>query len=179
MKLPLYVISLALVFVCLLSASAQKRRSATTSPKSAAGLMVIDETLSVLRTRPSLFAEPIQRMRRGRKVQVLGTADADGVRFYRVVSAAGHAGWVQADALFGRSRNADEERLARLIAATDGFDQIELADAFLEMYPTSRFRAPILLLFGAMFHWLWRVRRRRTLPVLVREDSMPLATRAK
>jgi hypothetical protein len=25
---------------------------------------------------------------------------------------------------------------------------------------------PILLLFGAMFYWLWRVRGRRTLPVL-------------
>jgi uncharacterized membrane protein len=30
---------------------------------------------------------------------------------------------------------------------------------------------PILLLFGAMFYWLWRVRARRTLPVLVRHDS--------
>lgn len=38
---------------------------------------------------------------------------------------------------------------------------------------------PILLLFGAMFYWLWRVRARRTLPVLVRHDSMPLATRPK
>jgi hypothetical protein len=33
---------------------------------------------------------------------------------------------------------------------------------------------PILLLFGAMFYWLWRVRRRRPLPVLVRNDSLPL-----
>jgi len=31
---------------------------------------------------------------------------------------------------------------------------------------------PILLVFGAMFYWLWRVRGRRTLPVLVRNDSM-------
>jgi hypothetical protein len=38
---------------------------------------------------------------------------------------------------------------------------------------------PILLLFGAMFYWLWRLRGRRTVPVLVRHDSMPLATRAK
>ena len=36
---------------------------------------------------------------------------------------------------------------------------------------------PILLLFGAMFYWLWRVRGRRALPVVVRHDSM-LATRA-
>jgi len=35
---------------------------------------------------------------------------------------------------------------------------------------------PILLLFGAMFYWLWRVRGRRTLPVIVRHDSLALPT---
>jgi hypothetical protein len=29
---------------------------------------------------------------------------------------------------------------------------------------------PILLLFATMFYWLWRVRRRRPLPVIVRYD---------
>ena len=33
---------------------------------------------------------------------------------------------------------------------------------------------PILLIFGSMFYWLWRVRRRRTLPVLLRHDSISL-----
>ncbi|MEY2571925.1 MAG: hypothetical protein QOJ87_138 [Verrucomicrobiota bacterium] len=33
---------------------------------------------------------------------------------------------------------------------------------------------PILLIFGAMFYWLWRVRRRCTLPVVLRHDSIPL-----
>ena len=37
---------------------------------------------------------------------------------------------------------------------------------------------PIVLLFGAMFYWLWRVRGRRTLPVLVRHDSVAVAPRA-
>jgi hypothetical protein len=37
---------------------------------------------------------------------------------------------------------------------------------------------PILLLFGAMFYWLWRVRRRRALPVVVRHDS-PLTAPAE
>lgn len=32
---------------------------------------------------------------------------------------------------------------------------------------------------AAMFYWLWRVRGRRTLPVLVRHDSVPLVTRAR
>src|SRR5918993_4684805 len=31
---------------------------------------------------------------------------------------------------------------------------------------------PIVLLFGAMFYWLWKVRGRRMLPVLVRHDSI-------
>ena len=44
-------------------------------------------------------------------------------------------------------------------------------------FTTAPLRAlPILLLFGAMFYWLWRVRRRRTLPVLVQHDPKPLAT---
>jgi uncharacterized membrane protein len=33
---------------------------------------------------------------------------------------------------------------------------------------------PILLIFGAMFYWLWRVRRPRALPVVLRHDSTPL-----
>jgi uncharacterized membrane protein len=32
---------------------------------------------------------------------------------------------------------------------------------------------PILLIFGAMFYWLWRVRRRLPLPVIIRHDSIP------
>jgi uncharacterized membrane protein len=35
---------------------------------------------------------------------------------------------------------------------------------------------PLLLLFGAMFYWLWRVGGRRTLSVLVRHDSLALPT---
>jgi hypothetical protein len=34
---------------------------------------------------------------------------------------------------------------------------------------------PILLVFAAMFYWLSRLRGRRTLPVLVRHDSVPVA----
>ena len=148
MKLPLFPLSLVAVLVCLIPADAQRQRSRPSKNRPSAALMVVDETLSVLRTRPSLFAAPIQRMRRGRKVQVAGSTEADGVRFLKVTSATGHAGWIQADALFGRFRSGDEERFARLVAAADGFEQIELANAFFEMYPISKVRAPILLLFG-------------------------------
>jgi hypothetical protein len=110
--------------------------------------VVIDETLSVLRDRPSLFAEPVQRMRRGRKVVIQGISEADGVKFYKVAAPPAKVGWVQADAVFGAFRSTDEERLARLVQASDGFDQIEIAMEFFGLYPKSQFRAPILLLFG-------------------------------
>ena len=49
-----------------------------------------------------------------------------------------------------------------------------------EPFTTAPMRAlPILLLFGAMFYWLRKVRGRRTLPVLVRHDSIALVTPPK
>jgi hypothetical protein len=155
MKLPTLPLSLLLVFVCFLPAPAQKRKpviatkrqstSPTTYGKAA---VVIDENLSLLRMKPSLFADSIQRMRRGRRVQIMGMAEADGVVFYKISAPPSNFGWLQSDAVFGRFRANDEERLARVVQATSGFDQIELAKGFLEMYPASKFRPPILLLYG-------------------------------
>ncbi|HET9266080.1 MAG TPA: hypothetical protein VFO14_23725 [Vicinamibacterales bacterium] len=66
---------------------------------------------------------------------------------------------------------------ALFIAAGSFFSIRErVAKILPEPFTSGPMRAlPILLLFGAMFYWLWRVRRRRTMPVLVREESMPLA----
>jgi len=63
---------------------------------------------------------------------------------------------------------------ALFIAAGSFFSVRErVAKILPEPFTTGPMRAlPILLLFGAMFYWLWRVRSRRTLPVLVRHDSM-------
>src|SRR5215203_5473651 len=77
--------------------------------------VVLDETLSVLRIKPSLFADSVQRMRRGRTVKILSVTEADGVRFYRVLAPPHNTGWVQADAVFGRFRENDDDRLARLV----------------------------------------------------------------
>jgi uncharacterized membrane protein len=69
-----------------------------------------------------------------------------------------------------------------LFIAAGSFFSIEerVAKVLPEPFTTGPMRAlPILLLFGAMFYWLWRVRGRRTLPALVRHDPMLLATRAK
>jgi uncharacterized membrane protein len=47
-----------------------------------------------------------------------------------------------------------------------------------EPFTTAAMRAlPIALLFGVMFYWLWRVRGRRALPVLVRHDPVPPISR--
>ena len=70
---------------------------------------------------------------------------------------------------------------ALFIAAGSFFSiRARVATILPEPFTTAPMRAlPILLVFGAMFYWLWRVRGRRTLPVLVRNDSIPLPTRAK
>ena len=46
--------------------------------------VVVDERLAVLRRGPSLFARPIQRMRRGREVLISDARVSDGVTFFRV-----------------------------------------------------------------------------------------------
>jgi uncharacterized membrane protein len=70
---------------------------------------------------------------------------------------------------------------ALFIAAGSFFSIRErVAKILPESFTTAPMRMlPILLVFGAMFYWLWRVRRRRPLPVVVLHDSMPLATVAK
>ena len=70
---------------------------------------------------------------------------------------------------------------ALFIAAGSFFSVRERVATILpEPFATAPMRAlPILLLFGAMFYWLWKVRGRRTLPVLVRHDAQPLAARRK
>ena len=70
---------------------------------------------------------------------------------------------------------------ALFIAAGSFFSIRErVAKILPEPFTTGPMRAlPILLIFGAMFYWLWRVRRRRALPVALRHDSMPLAAAAE
>jgi hypothetical protein len=146
------------------SSSAQHRRPAATgrarsaaspkSPEIGQTAVVMDDTLSVLRVNPSLFSEAVQRMHRGRKVQIIGVAESDGVKFYHVSAPPANTGWVQADAVFGKFRAADEERFAHYVQALNGFDQIEAAFEFFQLYPTSKFRPSILLLFGDLLEEL-------------------------
>jgi len=110
--------------------------------------IVVDERLAVLRASPSLYAMPVQRMRRGRTISISGAKDADGVTFYRVSLPAEGVGWMQAEAVVGKFRRGDDERLARLVQSSEGFDQIERATIFLENFPKSPLRPAMLLLFG-------------------------------
>jgi len=158
MKNSLFPIFLLIFLISATTTEAQKRRAA---PKPTRNLIaaqksveksntavVVDERLSVLRLQPSLFAMPVQRMRSGRIVSVTGSKEADGVTFYRVSALPNNFGWVQADALFGKFRRGDDERLAKLVQSSDGFEQIERAQIFLETFPNSALRPAILLLFG-------------------------------
>jgi hypothetical protein len=69
---------------------------------------------------------------------------------------------------------------ALFIAAGSFFSIRErVARVFPEPFTTGPMRAlPILLLFSAMLYWLWRLRRHRALPVLVRHDAMQPTPRA-
>ena len=151
MRLPLIFVCSLIIITSFAPADAQKRRaekSVRAQSQISSTAVVMDETLSVLRARPSLFAPAIQRMRRGRKVAMTGSKEADGVTFYRIAAAPSGTGWIQADAVFGRFRPKDDERLARLMQASDGFDQIEIAEQFFELYPDSALRSSLLLLYG-------------------------------
>lgn len=154
-------LSLALsLFIALMFVSAQaqtKRRPPLAGKKpvvvqpreNANTAIVVDERLAVLRAAPSLYAMPIQRMRSGKILAVSGAKEADGVTFYRVAAAPpNNFGWVQAEAVVGRFRRGDDERFARLIQASDGFEQIERAMLYLENFPNSALRPAILLLTG-------------------------------
>lgn len=137
------------------SIEAQRRRSSSPPNKNSAAAaplinkaVVVDERLAVLRSAPSFFAQIVQRMRRGRAVTINGVKEADGVTFYRVLASPNNNGWVQAEALAGQFRRGDDARLAKLIQASEGFEQIERAQIFLETFPDSTLRPAILLLLG-------------------------------
>lgn len=158
MKNSLFSIFLLIFIAFTVNALAQKRRLVSkptripivaqkTIEKSNTGV-VIDESLSVLRSAPSLFAMPLQRMRTGRIVSITGSKEADGVTFYRVTALPNNSGWVQAEAVVGKFRRGDDERLAKLVQSSEGFDQIERARIFLDTFAASPLRPAILLLLG-------------------------------
>lgn len=151
----LSVSTLVLISLFSFSSFSQRRTAPRSSkPKPAAvkkatnEAVIIDQRLAVLRSSPSLYAKPIQRMSGGRRIAIGESKNADGVTFYRVNMSSKTSGWVQADAIASVSRAGDDERLAKLVQGSQGFERIERASIFIEMFPKSSFRPSILLLFG-------------------------------
>jgi len=147
-------LTLLLLFF-FLPAYAQKRRTTRSKTATAAHAseigktaVVVDEKLSILRVSPSLFAESVHRIQRGRSVRIQDVKEADGVRFFKVTVPPKYYGWVQADAVFFSTHKDDETRLAKLVVASTGFEKIEIARQFLTLYPRSAVRPGILLLYG-------------------------------
>ena len=158
MKRSLFLVFLT-VFVFTFTVAAQKNRRrppvpirkttvVQAPPEVSNTAVVVDERLAVLRAEPSLYARPLVRMRRGRIVAITGSREADGVTFFRVSVPPGSYGWVQSEAVAGKFKRGDDQRLANLIQASDGFEQLDRAQLFLETFPASPLRAPILLLYG-------------------------------
>jgi hypothetical protein len=142
----LALVSLAL---CLLLFPAAARANKRRPPAGGRVAVVADERLAAVRAAPDPSAALVQRLGRGRLVSVRGPRTArDGVTFERVAVTGRTSGWVQAEALVSPARAGDDERLLRLIRGSAGFDRVERAALFLEMFPRSAHRPAVLLLLG-------------------------------
>ncbi len=141
-----FVLLLLLVCASVSVAYGQQRRRA---PGGGMRAVVVDERLAVLRSEPSLSAQLLQRLSRGRNVSVTGTRrSAEGVLFHRVSVTRRTRGWVQAEAIASPMRGGDDDKLLRLIRGSEDFDRLTRASIFLNLFPRSPLRPAVLLLFG-------------------------------
>ena len=110
---------------------------------------VVDERLAALRDAPGFSAALVRRLGRGRAVTLRGAkASPEGVTFYRVALSSRTSGWVQREALVAPARAGEDARLLRLARGSEGFDRVERAALFLELFPRSPLRPAALLLLG-------------------------------
>lgn len=123
----------------------QKRRAANLVSRKA---LVIDERLAVVREDAGFDARFVQRLGRGREVQIINSKNADGILFYRVAVTRRTRGFIQAEALATMMRPDDDRRVLRLIEASQEFERLTRAKIFLEAFPRSPNRARVLMLFG-------------------------------
>ncbi|HXF42117.1 MAG TPA: hypothetical protein VNK26_00110, partial [Pyrinomonadaceae bacterium] len=146
----LFCLAVYLFFALADCSFAQTKKStvAKKGDKSKFDAVVGDETLSILRKEPSLYSPHLQRMQRGRKVNIIGRKEADGVVFFLVVAEPKLQGWVQSEAVFSTLRAGDDLRFSQLIRALSGYDQIEAAKIFVDFFENSELRPAMLLLLG-------------------------------
>jgi hypothetical protein len=132
--------------LALVSVASAQRRRVTLGSRSA---VVVDERLAALRDGPDPSAQLLHRLSRGRVVLVLGAKrNADGLTFYRVAVTRRTGGWLQSEAVVSPARAEDDERLLRLIRASEDFDRIARARIFLDLFPRSPARPAVLLIYA-------------------------------
>jgi hypothetical protein len=137
----------ALAMIAAITATAQSERKVL--PPGGRGV-IFDERLSALRLQPDVKAQLKQRMRRGRRVGIIGAAVAkDGAKFFRVAVSRNTRGWVLADALIKPGAAADAERLMRLIEETkDEFTKARLARLCADEFRSTNFAPKALIILG-------------------------------
>ncbi|MCG3161131.1 MAG: hypothetical protein JMDDDDMK_02249 [Acidobacteria bacterium] len=141
------IAALSLALIAGLTASAQSRRNVFVPGQRA---VVFDERLSALRAQPDVKAPLEQRLRRGRRVGVLGAATAkDGAKFLRVAVSRNTRGWVLADAVIRPGSAADAEKLMKLIEETrDEFTKARLARLCADEFRSTKFAPKALMILG-------------------------------
>jgi hypothetical protein len=149
-SLTIFASILVSAFVLAAPARAQKkRRGAVVS--GARSAVVGEERLSALRDAPGFAGVLLQRLGRGRAVQLTGARRAaDGATFVQVAVTRRTRGWVQSESLAAPARAGDDERLLRLVRGSEDFDRVERAQIFLDAFARSPLRpAALALLAGA------------------------------
>ncbi|MGH9765810.1 MAG: hypothetical protein ACREAB_00115 [Blastocatellia bacterium] len=138
---------LAIAVIVALAATAQSTRKLFVPGQRA---VVFDERLSALRARPDVKAPLQQRLRRGRRVGILGSATAkDGAKFLRVAVSRNTRGWVLANAVIRPGVAADAERLMRLIDETrDEFTKARLAKLCADEFRSTKTAPKALMILG-------------------------------
>lgn len=140
-------VALLFALVATSAVSAQTRRQVFVPGQRA---VVFDERLSALRTQPDVRASLEQRLRRGRRVGILGSTTAkDGEKFLRVAVSRNTRGWVLAGAVLRPGNGADAERLMKLIEETrDEFTKARLAKLCADEFRATKFAPKALVILG-------------------------------
>jgi hypothetical protein len=145
----LFVASLSLLASCALLVAPAQAKSKRRAPAGGRAAVVVDERLSALRDEPRLSGALTQRLGRGRAVALTGARRAaDGVTFYQVNVTRRTRGWLQSESFAAPAREGDDARMLNLIKSSRGFDRVERARIFLDLFTRSPLRPEVLLLYG-------------------------------
>jgi hypothetical protein len=148
-RLNSFFITALLSFALVASAAPASAKAKRSAPAGGRVAVVVDERLSALREEPSLAGALARRLGRGRAVALTGARRAaDGVTFYQVSVTRRTRGWLQSESFAAPSRAGDDARLVGLIKSSRGFDRVERARIFLDLFPRSPLRPVVLLLYG-------------------------------